>query len=366
MIQNQWLEMALYPGCVQGFFLSYLLWKKKEANRAAIMYFNALLLTISTLMLLRVTYQPSFFKTFAEIILLPDVILFLTGPFLYLFTRALLRLEPLVRLQLYAHFIPAAVHVLVVNTFMGLHLKGLLHYLNTPQLILGFHLIELAAIMSLGIYLGYSLHTYLRYRKAFYEKYTMPLVSDFLRTILIVCFVLQGFWLAGFIVKVANRQPDYSMYTLFWVLLVAAIYFLAYKIWSTPAILELPPVLTEDSPALSSEPVPESDIRALEVYMDAFKPYLDPEIKIGDLAESMQMPKHQLSRIINQGFQRNFFDFINGYRVRAFIRARKAPGQQHMNTLELAFETGFNSKSAFNRAFLKETGKNPRDYFHTT
>ncbi len=363
MIQNFWLDLALYPGCVQGFFLAYLLWQKKEANRPAIRYFNALLMTIAILMFLRVTYQPAFFKQFAEIILLPDVILFLTGPFIYLFTRALLRLNPLPKSRLYPHFLPALVHVFIVNSFLGLHLKGVLHYLNVHQVFIGFNLIEAAAMLSLTIYLTLSLHTYRLYRDAFYQKYAAPFIGRFLRTFFMVCIALLVFWLAGFLVKIMQKQTDYSVYTLFWVLLVAAVYFLAYKIWATPAILELPQVIEMEEGFPGEEPVSASDLATLEQYMQTQKPYFNPEIKIGDLAEELNMPKHQLSKLINQGVGKNFFDFINAYRVQAFISLRNDPDKKHMNTLELAFAAGFNSKSAFNRAFQKETGRSPRDYF---
>lgn len=362
MIQNIWLTIALYPGCVQGFFLAYLLWQKKAANRQAIGYFNALLLTLSVLMLLRVTYQPAFFKQFAEIILLPDVVLFLTGPFIFLFTRALLRLDRLPNTWL--HFIPAAVHVLVVNTLLGLHMKDFLHFLSRSQIILSFHLIEAASMVSLGIYLTLSMHTYRRYRSAFYQKYAAPFIGEFLRTFFLTCFGLLLIWLASFIFKIVRQHPDYSIYTLFWVLVVAAIYFLAYKIWSTPAILELPEVLQEDAgPAAPDDSADPERMAMLVQFMDTEKPYLNPEIKIGDLADALGIPKHQLSRVINQGFGKNFFDFINAYRIGAFIEARKDKKQRRLNTLELAYASGFNSKSAFNRAFFKETGVSPREYF---
>ncbi|MCC6461198.1 MAG: hypothetical protein IT260_12045, partial [Saprospiraceae bacterium] len=307
MIQNKWLEIALYPGCIQGFFLAYLLWQKKNANREAIQYFGALLLIISILMLLRVTYQPSFFRMFAEIILLPDVILFLTGPFIYLFTRALLRLDPLPRPKLYFHFLPACLHVLVLNTFLGLHLKGVLHVLALPQILASFNLIEFASMLSLGIYLGLSLGIYQRYQAAFYQKYAAPFIGEFLRSFLIVCLGLLVFWSAGFVHKIYHRQSDYSIYTLFWVLVVAAIYFLALKIWANPAILELPVVLEapEYETLQEADPIPAIELEALRQYMLSEKPYLNPEIKIGDLAEALQQPKHRLSRMINQGCNRN-------------------------------------------------------------
>lgn len=362
MIQNFWLEISLYPGCVQGFFMAWLLWRKKESNKEAVRYFTALLLVISVLMLLRVTYQPAFLKKFAEIILLPDVVLFLTGPLIYLFTRALLRFDPLPQRQLFPHFIPAVVHVLVFNTFLGLHLNGTLHYLNMHQVFMAFNLIEAGSMLSLTIYITLSFQLFHRYKSIFYEKYAQPLAAEFLRFFLLTGYGLLVFWLAGFGVKVWRGRPDYAVYTIFWVMLVAAIYLLAYKIWVTPGVLEMPQVVQNEEDK-TIEPVAETDIEMLRQFLKSEKPYLNPDLKIGDLADALQMPKHQLSKIINQGFDKNFFDLINGYRVQSFIESRNDPAFNHLNTLQLAYASGFNSKSAFNRAFLKETGKSPREYF---
>ena len=92
------------------------------------------------------------------------------------------------------------------------------------------------------------------------------------------------------------------------------------------------------------------------------KPFLLPEIKIGDLASQLDLPQAELSRRINQGYQKNFFDFINTYRVREFIQLRQQPDYAQRNTLELAFQAGFNSKSAFNPAFARHTGQSPSAY----
>lgn len=365
MIQNQLLEIALYPGCIQGIFLSYVLWNQKNANRQAVQYFTTLLLTVSVLMLLRASFQPEFVKNFSEVILLPDAILFLTGPLIYLFSRSLLRLEAIHPSLKWMHFMPAFVHIFFVNTWLGLHLNGTLHFLNKAQIIAAFYIIEGAAIMSMSIYLACSLHIFYRYQFTFYQKYASPFIGKFLRTFILICFVLTVIWLASFLSNVLNHQSNYVIYTLFWVLVVAAIYFVAYKLWTTPALLLLPVLQEIKRDSGKQEPIPVAQIEVLTRYMQDNKPFLDPELSIGDLADALFLPKHQLSRIINQGFGKNFFDFVNTFRIQTFIEMRIADSSQQKNTLELAYACGFNSKSAFNRAFLKETGKSPRDYFAT-
>jgi len=74
------------------------------------------------------------------------------------------------------------------------------------------------------------------------------------------------------------------------------------------------------------------------------------------------IPTHQLSRVINEHFGRNFFDFINGYRVAEVKRKILDPAYAHFSLLGIAFESGFNSKSAFNRVFKKITGQTPSQF----
>ncbi|MBW6498254.1 MAG: helix-turn-helix domain-containing protein [Bacteroidales bacterium] len=96
--------------------------------------------------------------------------------------------------------------------------------------------------------------------------------------------------------------------------------------------------------------------------MEQKKPYLDPELTLPALAALIDIPSYQLSRVINEKFGRNFFDFINGYRVNEVKEKINDPAFQNLSILGIAFECGFNSKSAFNRIFKKMTGLTPSEY----
>ena len=66
-----------------------------------------------------------------------------------------------------------------------------------------------------------------------------------------------------------------------------------------------------------------------------------------------------LSHVINASFNQNFRDFINSYRIE---ESKSRLVQDDMNILNIAYEVGFNSKSAFNTAFKKFTGMTPKEY----
>ena len=90
--------------------------------------------------------------------------------------------------------------------------------------------------------------------------------------------------------------------------------------------------------------------------------YQDPELNLNSLAEKLDLTPHELSRIINTAIKKNFHDFISGYRVADVIEKMQDPAYNHITLLGIAYDAGFNSKSAFNRIFKEMTGKSPVEY----
>ena len=90
--------------------------------------------------------------------------------------------------------------------------------------------------------------------------------------------------------------------------------------------------------------------------------YEDPDLSLVSLAEKLKLTPHELSRIINTALRKSFNDFINEYRVIGVIRKMQDPAYDHITLLGIAFESGFNSKSTFNRIFKQITGESPIVY----
>jgi AraC-like DNA-binding protein len=92
------------------------------------------------------------------------------------------------------------------------------------------------------------------------------------------------------------------------------------------------------------------------------KLYLDPELTLVTLAQRLKIHPNVLSQVINSIEEKNFYDYINQQRVEEFKYLIAQPENQKYNLLGLAFQSGFNSKSAFNRNFKKNTGISPSEY----
>lgn len=102
--------------------------------------------------------------------------------------------------------------------------------------------------------------------------------------------------------------------------------------------------------------------KELLALMNTTKPYLVKELTLYDLADQLQVQPNHLSQVINSLEGKNFFDFINMYRVEAAKEKILLNQYQHLTLLGIAFESGFNSKASFNRAFKKTTGHTPTEF----
>ncbi|NGM62340.1 AraC family transcriptional regulator [Sphingobacterium sp. SGG-5] len=112
---------------------------------------------------------------------------------------------------------------------------------------------------------------------------------------------------------------------------------------------------------LSSEKL-EEYANSLTEGFETHKWYLNPELNLPLLSQKTTIPTHVLSQVINQQFEKNFFDFVNAYRVEALKIHLLDTQYNHIKIEELAFMCGFNSKAAFQRAFKKHTGTTPTLY----
>lgn len=90
--------------------------------------------------------------------------------------------------------------------------------------------------------------------------------------------------------------------------------------------------------------------------------YLNPELTLDMLAETLAIPAKDLSMIINRHFNLNFYEFINGYRIEEAKKRLLEPANKDKTITDIYLEVGFNSKSVFNTFFKKLVGKTPSEY----
>lgn len=103
----------------------------------------------------------------------------------------------------------------------------------------------------------------------------------------------------------------------------------------------------------------------LVAYVEKEKPYINPDLKMGELAAALHTSSHSLSYLLNQYLNQSYYDFINEYRVAQFKKMVEDNDYSRYTLTALAELCGFSSRASFFRSFKKSTGVTPNEYIRS-
>lgn len=230
-----------------------------------------------------------------------------------------------------------------------------------------FYLISSLIYAHFFVYLGLTYKSLWKYRKIIKNKYSqidqinLDWLSFSLNTLALLTFVSL---IHNFIGLAENRTVFIVTLVL---LLIFVFYFVNKVILKALQQPEIFAGITQNETTkylgsnLTSDQIEEYKQQLLAL-ISSEKPFLDPEVSLADLSEKLSISTKYLSQVINQSFDKSFFDFINSYRIQEFQQILKESRDDKLTILEVMFQVGFNSKSSFNSAFKKETGQTPTQF----
>ncbi|KAA5825118.1 helix-turn-helix domain-containing protein [Algibacter amylolyticus] len=217
------------------------------------------------------------------------------------------------------------------------------------------------------LYIIAEIYYLLRYRKLLLENYTSKdAFYNYHWVKQLIIFILVG-QLLTFIKGYIRDSGDFDVefVNIFRIILLAfGLFFsfwLVFKALLSPKLFRGIAVDLRLSKEMISEKPNEftNQIESIRSYMLKEEPFLDASLTVKSLSEKIDIPHRELSIIINQELGQHFFDFINKYRIEKAMSILKDPAKKKHTVLEILYEVGFNSKSSFNTAFKKHTGKTP-------
>jgi AraC-like DNA-binding protein len=112
----------------------------------------------------------------------------------------------------------------------------------------------------------------------------------------------------------------------------------------------------------SSVNINPAQVAKIDRMMRDSKIYCDPNLTINDLSDAVSIPVRKLSQIIKIQYQKNFYEFINSYRIEEAKRMLKSQEYRYRTIMEVYIEAGFNSKSVFNEFFKNIVNMTPSEY----
>ncbi|NMH27936.1 helix-turn-helix domain-containing protein [Flavobacterium silvaticum] len=234
-------------------------------------------------------------------------------------------------------------------------------------------------ILYLVMFLGHSLaYTLLSYATVIKHQKNIETFSSNTESIDLkwIKYITYSFIVTLLVVIVYNifrlRQPlnVYINFHLLVVVYLVAFYSVRQKeIFPRGFVFETDEPLLPDTgeiPAKSKKLIDDTNLDDIKSRListiEKHELYLDSELNLLKLADKMQLSTHQLSFVINNGIGENFFNFINGYRVKRAEELLTDPKFDYLTIVAIGFESGFNSKTSFNTTFKKITSFTPTEF----
>ena len=357
-------------GALQGLTFGILLIFLHRGRAYAHYFLGTALLIVSLFLSWTLVIDWGLATRYTGILYFPFWFTLALGPALYFYVRSMT--EPAFKLQRSAlwHFSPVileqAFHLLAVVESR----QESLPYLSTSTYNEFGPLIQLFGILSILFYSFRAQVLLQRHQKRagnFFsdqQKHSLTWLRQFLLGYAVLWFMWVPYTFIdyvyfGFQLSIAAYYPIY----LFLTILTLSIALESYR---RPVITLAPEWVSPMSSTKNqnAEPDPEMKHEALGLKKKvvASQLFLDPDLSIHSLANHLGYPPPKLSRIINQGLQCNFSDFVNEMRVREMQRRLLEEAYAHYSTEAIGYDVGFNSRATYNRAFKKFTGISPGQF----
>ena len=363
---NTWTIIFLVAA-LHGFVLAILFYLRKEGNRASNILLSILLVLFSITLVDYVAYWTGYQMVFPHLIRLSNSFTFLFGPVLYLYIISIVKPDKLLQKKQLVHFIP----------FLGLLIMDIPFYMLSADVKLEMlqaarasgdvsvraMIIPFLKILHLGSY-SFLILMMVKYT-GFREHIKSPELNKYSKqwlSVISYCFIGFTLSFASYYVLIytIDFRVEYDYMISF--AMTGFIFTVGYVAYINPDLIYEHENKPKYDNSNLTEAKAEEYLQSLIQAMESKKLYKEGDIRLNDLAEKLEIPSHHLSQVINDRLGQNFFEFINSYRVREARKLLKDPDNKDLTILHVAFESGFNNKTSFNRAFKEEIGTTPSKF----
>ncbi|MCF6183170.1 MAG: AraC family transcriptional regulator [Bacteroidales bacterium] len=360
------MEPILYIGISQAFFAGLFIAVKKEQSTADKLLAVLLFLIAADMSFSLLKTKISFFTE------IPPVLPLTFGPLVYLYVKSMIFEDYKFTYKSFFHFIPFISFAITTLIFIDKPIMPGKNFFYNDRF-LPYRITYAASFFAVNtIYVIISFGLVFKHQKNIKnifsytsEKITLNwlkiVLFSFLFAYLIVYIIGAWYLIENKNFYVKNINPvDFSYIGLtFFAFSFSFFGFRQLSIYKTNEKIK-------SKTKYSNSKLKEAELNILTEKLNQIithdKPYLNEKLTISELAEMMNISRHLLTQVINNNLNKNFYTFINEYRIEEVKKMFADPKKNHYSILGIAYECGFNSKSTFNTLFKKYTGITPSEY----
>ena len=370
--------MVFVIGGTLAFFFEFLLLSKKNKSLAdKLLAVWMFMLGLHLFLFYFTDTQLDFKYTFLLGIIIPFP--FLHGPMLYLYTATITGKLKTWRMIYLLHFVPFLFFYVYYAEFFVLSPQEKIDFVN--KFIYGYEDIYtkysypamLVSAITYLVLIFFMIKRHQRDIKEFYSYSSEKINLHWLRNLLIgmaviwAVVIISDIWLE-------DMKSDEAIYVTVVLFVISMGYFGIRQgnIFTTPQLANVG-LKNNDGEGSNTKRYSKSglkDTHALEIQnklkilMEEEKLFLDETLSLTKLSELIGVLPNYLSQVINERFEKNFYDFVNSYRIEEFKKLAVDTKNKNKTLLALAMDSGFASKASFNSTFKRNTGQTPTEYLN--
>ncbi len=367
-------NLILLFGSLQGVWLAIILFVHKKGNKRANNILAILIIAVSFKIISYLITELGIYKYVPHVIGLAIPMLFLIGPLYYLYGQTILNRKYKIQFSHIIHFFPLLFYILYYFDFYSSDGKNKILFIEASKEL--SHYTFSVADYILFTFLLLHMATYIILSKKFFSDYITRL-KEKTSDISILKFewfhtITKGIIIYLFLyVFMLFFLSFNSWYTKFVDEIIALIQTLLIHVlgYLTVTRSDLFKLDAEErikgkkySTSALSDELRSKYLKLIIRQMEEEELYLKNDLRISELAKITSIPQHYVSQIINQDLGKNFFDFINDYRIDHAKKLLLNPNYSKISISGIAYEVGFNSKVTFYRIFKKINGVTPSEF----
>jgi len=367
------VNFFIISGLVQNFILAGILFLRKADTRLANRFLSITIFIVNAHLFYLMVLDTNFDTLFPISLWIPYSFLTAVGPLIYYYTRALTNTDFNISDIKIKHFIPVIIELilqltLIVDSNMNnaLFYNSSLYFYITP-LVYGW------TAGSIFFYLQLSLGIINNHEKWMFKNFSnlKEITLLWLQKLIVYYRLLWLIWV-----------PFVAMFLLFFrfqlqyvavvLILYILILFLTYlTLWIGMEVLGRRNLvfIKYNEKTTTNKNFKNLGQNEIEGYMEEItklmveeKLYLNENLNLKEMASHLEADPNLISFILNNHLDSTFYDFINKYRIQEVKNKLNDPNYKNLTILGIALESGFNSKTTFNRVFKLITGITPTKF----
>jgi AraC-like DNA-binding protein len=349
-----------------GFFSAGLLWFSSR-NRQANRFLAGLMAAISCWQIDGFFRVSGLYGQDPNLYFLPIFYSFAFGPLIYFYVKSITNSDFRFTRRNGLHFLPVALQALLYMFLTAQTYEFRNWFWANVHDKFTYSLEFDGTWVSLLVYLVLSLRLLRKYSRYVEENFseTSQLTLRWLQLLLLILAVICGQWAVELILRDffgSFYQYDHSYWLLGLFLIALGVGGLQQTNLETVSFENEPASDLPASPSKAATDINPDHIERIRQAMLTDKLYLNPTLTLTELALHVSLNPKVVSQVINTGIGKSFNDFVNDFRVNEVKQRLRSNDTTRLTLLGIALESGFNSKTTFNRIFRQHTGQSPSEF----